>query len=166
MQEHFSINRAASLLERTQRTVKRALRDTPPDSHERGQPRWRLARIVSALERNAARPANHGGGSGDQLAECDAAFKEFDRRFDKMKAEPSLAKRRKLARSMAPLIARTIRLMRARDTACGLHPDHADLRGDKMFLLVMLGFEEPCAWTKSEVWENLDTSGHSDDDAA
>ena len=46
MQNHLSINFAAEMLERTRRTIKRALRHVPPDSHERGQPRFPVVEVV------------------------------------------------------------------------------------------------------------------------
>lgn len=43
--------------------------------------------------------------------------------------------------AVAPLIAKTINLMKACDTADGLHPDHVVLRGNRVFMLLMAGFE-------------------------
>src|ERR1700733_5054559 len=62
----MSISGASEILERTRRTIKRALRDTEPNSYVRGQPRWKLAVIVDALARNTA-PKNGGGWSGDEI---------------------------------------------------------------------------------------------------
>jgi hypothetical protein len=46
----FSINSAAEVLERDRRTVTKALRHTPPDAKQKGQPRWRLRTILDALD--------------------------------------------------------------------------------------------------------------------
>jgi hypothetical protein len=72
MQNHLSVNAASEMLERTRRTVKRALRNVPPDSHERGQPRWRLANIVKALEKSATpKTATH-------AYQCDSEDNELE----------------------------------------------------------------------------------------
>jgi len=157
MQTHFSVNAASELLERNRRTVKRALRDTPPDSFERKQPRWKLSKIVAALDRNADRPANHNGGNGNDLDDqCKAAFAKFDAAYEKMKALPSLAKRREMSIEFAPnMIAEAVHAMKARDTADGLHEEHVDLRGERIYFLMMIGFETPCSWTRDQVWDHL-----------
>jgi hypothetical protein len=152
----FSVNGAAEVLEKDRRTLVRALRHTKPDAHEGRHPRWRMTTILGALELNAPRPERHVG-SGDQLdEECKAAFAKFDGAFEKMLALPSLVKRREMAIKFAPtMITEAIRAMRARDAGDELHPDHVDLRGDRVFFLMMIGFETSCEWTRDQVWENL-----------
>lgn len=157
MQNHLSVNAASEMLERTRRTVKRALRHVPPDSHERGQPRWRLPAIIEALESSGA-PMTQPRcfGNVDHSADrCDALFAQFDAAFDKLKALPTLAARRAAAIKLYPMIEEAISAMRARDTADGLNADHVSLRGDRVFQLLMIGFESPCNWSRDEVWENL-----------
>jgi hypothetical protein len=46
----FSANAIADLLERDRATIVRALRDTPPDGKERGQPRWKMTTALDALD--------------------------------------------------------------------------------------------------------------------
>ncbi len=77
----------------------------------------------------------------------------------KMKAAPSLKARRTLAIALAPFIAETIRLMRQRDMADGLHTDHVALRADRIFTLLMIRFCDPCRWSKEQAWEHLDATG-------
>jgi hypothetical protein len=48
----FSEFAASTLLERDRQTIARALRNTPPDGKERGQPRWKMSTIVTAMERH------------------------------------------------------------------------------------------------------------------
>jgi phage terminase Nu1 subunit (DNA packaging protein) len=49
--ELYSAYAASRALEKDRQTIIRALRDVPPDSEEKkGQPRWKLATIVKALE--------------------------------------------------------------------------------------------------------------------
>jgi hypothetical protein len=61
MKNHFSINRAADLLERDRATLVRALRHVKPDGHQRGQPRYTMRTITDAL---AAQEARNNGSTG------------------------------------------------------------------------------------------------------
>jgi hypothetical protein len=40
--------------------------------------------------------------------------------------------------------------------ADGNDEEITELRCDKMFLLYLRGFEDPCAWSMSEVWAAVD----------
>src|SRR5438105_3322496 len=55
MKNLFSVNKAADLLERDRATLVRALRHVKGDSHERGQPRYRMRTITDALAAQEAR---------------------------------------------------------------------------------------------------------------
>jgi hypothetical protein len=157
MQNHLSVNAAAEMLERTRRTVKRALRNTPPDSYEHGQPRWRLPKIIQALESSGApmTQPRYAVTGNDLVDQCDAAFAQFDAAFEKLKALPTLATRRAAAIKLFPMAEMAIAAMQARDAADGLHPDHVALRGDRVFHLLMIRFEGPCGWSRNQVWEQL-----------
>jgi hypothetical protein len=159
MQSHLSVNAASELLERARRTVSRALRGVPPDSHERGQPRWRLPTIIKALQSSGApmiqpRPAS--GGDDDRLErECVAAFAKFDAAVAVMAKLSTLAQRRARAIELGELANDCIVKMRARDEATDLHPQHVDLRGQEVLRLMMWGLCGPCQWTKEEVWKHI-----------
>lgn len=157
MQNHLSVNAASELLERTRRTIKRALRHVAPDSHERGQPRWRLPIIIEALETSGApmTQPRHVDSVGQLAQQCDALFTQCDTGFGKLKALPTLPARREAAIKLYPAIDQMIRAMRARDMADGLHEDFVYLRADRVFNLMLLGFEGPCEWTRDEVWTHL-----------
>lgn len=158
MQNHISVNRAAEMLERTRRTVKRALRDVPPDGFERGQPRWRLANIVKALERrtNKTSYAYQGDGEDDVLEQEHAsAFAKFEKAFDAMKKLPTLERRRARSVELGNLVDDCIAKMKARDEFTNLHPDHIALRGQEVYRIMMWGFCSPCEWNKSEVWTHV-----------
>lgn len=157
MQNHLSVNAASELLERTRRTIKRALRHVAPDSHERGQPRWRLPKIIRALETSGApmTQPRHVGSAGQLADRCDALFAEFDAAFGKLKALPTLPARREAAIKLYPAIDEIMRAMRERDAADGLHEDFVYLRADRVFNLILLGFGGPCQWTRDEVWRYL-----------
>jgi hypothetical protein len=49
--KRFSEFSASTLVERDRQTIARALRNTPPDGKERGQPLWKMSPIVTAMER-------------------------------------------------------------------------------------------------------------------
>lgn len=157
MQNHLSVNAASEMLERTRRTVKRALRHVPPDSHERGQPRWRLPKIIEALQSSGApmTQPRHGGNVSDLNEQCNALFTQFDTAFDSLKALPTLPARREAAIKLYPAIERMMSAMRARDRADGLNEDYVSLRADRVFNLMLIGLEGPCEWTRAEVWAHL-----------
>ena len=104
----------------------------PPDCSERGQPRWRLPKIIKALETSGApltqpRFVENGGGLDTR---CGDLFSQFDAGFDKLKSMPTLSARRAAAIKLHPMIKEAISAMRVRDTAAGLNADHVSLRGD------------------------------------
>lgn len=103
----FSLNAAATLIEKDRATLVRALRRTPPDACEGRHPRWRLRTILDALATHEQQVAVQTGGypRSDIADRCDAAFAEFDQRFDAMKAAPTLTQRREMSIALAPLIA-------------------------------------------------------------
>ena len=51
MSQTFSANRIAELLERDRATIVRALRHTPSDATEKGQPRWKMTTALAAVDR-------------------------------------------------------------------------------------------------------------------
>ena len=100
MQKHFSAHAASVLLERSERTIRKALRDVLPDSHERGQARYRLAKIISAVDRNADRAARCDGVNVEVLAridELERLFKELDDGVARLMREPDLKRRREIS---------------------------------------------------------------------
>jgi hypothetical protein len=79
----FSINAASELLERDRRTVGKALRHVPPDKKEKGQPRWRLPTILSALDQlpgssGAPRRHNADHGTASDAEFIDKTFTVFE----------------------------------------------------------------------------------------
>ena len=162
MQNHFSVNAAAEMLERTRRTVKRALRNTPPDSTERGQPRWRLPRIIQALESSGAPMTRHNSGDVFNLDALNAdldrdrrtlsLFDNFNAAFEEMKAERSVEKRRAMAISLAPTFYAAFMNYRAHCIASGEFIDGGE-RAECMLSRLLDGFEKPCRWTHDEAWK-------------
>jgi hypothetical protein len=107
MNNLFSINRAADLLERDRATLVRALRHVPPDGYERGQPRWLMPTIIDAL---AIKPQarRETGKFRDRYSLRSKVLDDMRRTFEKVVAligaEPSLDNRREMALQLAPLL--------------------------------------------------------------
>jgi hypothetical protein len=101
----LSINKAADLLEKDRATLVRALRHVPPDSYERGQPRWSMQTIRNAL---AVKPhERHAIGKfrdrySLRSTKLDRMRLEYEKGLALVGAEPSLAKRREIALKLAP----------------------------------------------------------------
>jgi hypothetical protein len=146
----FSAYAAAELLERDRQTITRALRSTPPDGKERGQPRWKMSTIVEALEKHRG---GNGGGNGTTASPPEYA--QYDRAYDAMKALPTLAARRKQAVKLVPVIDDMMAALRAQGRDAGEDSFVTDLRGDKVYQLTLRGFEGPCEWSHDQVWDHL-----------
>ena len=159
----FSINAAAEILERDRRTITKALRNVEPDAHERGQRRWRLPKIIKALETSAPMTKQRYNSGVDNVHSDLAAdlendrrtlflFDDFNRAFERMEAEPSFTKRRQMAISFAPTMIKTcVERYRAHCHAADCFID-ADIRArDCMWGHLLELFEKPCAWTCDEV---------------
>jgi hypothetical protein len=109
MENLFSINRAADLLERDRATLVRALRHVPPDDYERGQPRWRMQTIRNAL---AVKPKQrHATGKfrdrySLRSTKLDRMRLEYEKDLALIGAEPRLDRRREMAITLAPALAK------------------------------------------------------------
>ena len=108
MNNLFSINGAADLLERDRATLVRALRHVPADGYTKhGQPRWRMETIRNAL---AVKPQarRKTGKFRDRHSlrstKLDRMRLEYEKGLALIGAEPSLDKRRELALQLAPLL--------------------------------------------------------------
>jgi hypothetical protein len=156
----FSISGASDAIGRSRRTVAKALANVKPDAIRSGLKLWSMAKIIAAVNANTEAPLITKTDGGTVLtgiaAQAAIAFEEFDKAYDAMKALPSLQARRAAAHKMQPLFAESISLMRGRDRDAGLHPEHVDLKADKVAFLMVRGFEGPCEWSLSEVWQAMD----------
>src|ERR1700688_176974 len=101
MKQLFSAYGAARVLEVDRETITRATRGLAPDGFERGQPRWRLSRIVEVLN---ARQATKSGNS-----QVDGALLSYFDRLDaldaRVRAAPTLEARRTLGPELFPVLA-------------------------------------------------------------
>jgi len=108
MNNLFSINRTAGLLERDRATLVRALRHVPADGYAKhGQPRWRMETIRNAL---AIKPQarRETGKFRDRYSlrstKLDSMRREYDKQIALIRAEQSLDNRREMALKLAPLL--------------------------------------------------------------
>jgi hypothetical protein len=108
MNDLFSINRAADLLEKDRATLVRALRHVPAEGYTKhGQPRWSMQTIRNAL---AVKPqARHATGKFcDQYSlrstKLDRMRLEYEKALALIGGELSLDKRREMALKLAPLL--------------------------------------------------------------
>ena len=167
MDNVFSINAAATLLECDRQTIVRALRHTPPDEGEGRTRRWRMSTIFWAMQahvqkRSKPSPKPNYGGFADLNADLEndlqtlPLFDALNSAFAETEAEPNLAKRRKMAISFAPkMIQACIEAYRAYCDAedCFIDPD---VRATQvMWSHLLKKFEKTCEWTFSEVGKHF-----------
>jgi hypothetical protein len=158
MKTLFSAFAASELLEKDRQTIVRALRNTKPDGQERGQPRWKMSTIVTAMERHNRANGGDNGTTGANPPE----FAVFDLAFDKLEALPTLAARRKRAVQLVPLIDDMITALRTRGREAGEGWEVTGIRGDRVYQLTLAGFQGPCQWSHDQVWTNLNVDDGAD----
>jgi hypothetical protein len=114
MSNLFSINKAADLLERDRATLVRALRHVAPDSHERGQARYRMKAITDALMAHEARNNGSSHLGHDALRsrlgvvadELERTHKAIDEKRALIKKLPTLEEKQPHSRAAMKLIER------------------------------------------------------------
>jgi hypothetical protein len=148
MKQLISAYGASRLLERDRQTIERAVRGLAPDAIERGQPRWRLARIVEAL---TARVARNNGDRPQHDPALQARFDQLDELDARVRAAPTLQKRRQMARELFPVLADTDLAMRDDGRRSGEHPELTGHRCDRHLQTVLWTLREPCDWTFEEI---------------
>jgi hypothetical protein len=168
----FSISGAADALNRSRRTVTKALANVKPAAIRHGLKLWRIADIIAAINNHTEAPLitrSRNGGSEvltGLAAEAAVAFEAYDRAYDALKALPTLQARRAAARRLQPLFSEAIQLMRDRDRDAGLHPEHVDLKADKVAFLMVRNVEGPCRWSLDEAWGAMYPDDGEDEEAA
>ncbi|MGY4496961.1 hypothetical protein ACVWYH_000888 [Bradyrhizobium sp. GM24.11] len=109
MENLFSINRAADLLERDRATLVRALRRTPPDAYQNGQRRYTMKTITDALAVKA-QPRRETGKFRDRYSigrskALDGLRLMFEKGIAAIEAEPSFDRRREMAVALVPVLS-------------------------------------------------------------
>jgi hypothetical protein len=155
--DHFSISGAADALQRTRRTITRALRGTKPDSVDHGVAKWAMRTIVDSVNRKTQAPILNANSRGDQseLAdEAETAFKAFDDAMAALIKLKTVEQRRAAGREIGKqnLLANVCSTMLERDLADGLDDEHAHLRSQNVYMLCMQGFKLHCEWTGLQAW--------------
>lgn len=145
MKQLVSAYGASRLLERDRQTIERALRGLEPDAHERGQPRWRLARIVEALSERNGRSSTSGNGT------LQARFDKLDALDARVRSAPTLHQRRKLARELFPVLADVDRLMRDDGRRSGEYRELTGHRCDRHMQTMLWTLHEPCGWSFEKI---------------
>jgi hypothetical protein len=161
----YSANQLAEMLEKDRGTIVRSLRNVSPDAETtKGRPTWKLATAARALEKHNRAQDGGSGNSGAAVANP-PEYAAYDRAFDKLEALPTLPARRKAAIAIMPMLHGMIAALRKQGHEVSQHPEHVELRGDRVYQLMMLGFQGPCEWTHDQVWANLNHVGVPTDDA-
>lgn len=139
---------ASRLLERDRETIQRAVRGLAPDSSEKGKPRWRLARIVEALNE---RVASNSGKRPQHDPALQARFDHLDALDAQVRAPLTLQKRWQIARELFSVLADTDRAMRDDGRRSGECPELTAHRCDRHVQTVLWTLREPCGWTFEEI---------------
>jgi hypothetical protein len=159
----FSAFAAAELLERDRQTIIRALRNTAPDGRDGGHARWKMSTIVDALDRHGNSNSQSKGNSDAANANPPPEYAQYDAAFAALEALPTLPARRKAAVEIMPTLHAKIAALGRQGRDAGEHVDHTALRGDRVYQLMMLGFQSPCQWSHDQVWQNLNSVGFDED---
>jgi hypothetical protein len=166
----FSISGAATALNRSNRTVTRALQGVRADEIRSGLKLWAMSTIIRCINERTRAPLVNAASTNAELREL---FEQIDDADAEMRAIESLAGRRAYARkTLLPLLHEVDRAMRADGKACGEDERLTSLRCDqhlRVFLVSGLGPDatNACDWSPSECWSAYN-SGYDDkgDEAA
>jgi hypothetical protein len=151
----FSISGAADALQRSRRTISKAMKNVTPDAVRSGLSLWKIGKIIEMVNTRTEAPVlPTTAGEQTQLARnASEAFAEFDDAWETLTKLRTQAARRAAALKMVPLLNTVTETMEQRDLADDLHPEHASLRAQNVWRLCLRGFQHHCNWTSSEVWQ-------------
>jgi hypothetical protein len=159
--ELFSINAAANLAERDRQTLVRALRHVEPDGRERGQARYTMATIMTALINHEVRTGSHqrrcvapnafGAGS----ARLDEMRTKFDAAVEYAKTMKPIKKRREYALSTLAVLVSDFEdaYFEHRQTLPLDAQDQFSIRGEVNVSNMIKAALEACEWSHAEGWE-------------
>jgi hypothetical protein len=146
----YSVYGAARALERDRQTIERVVRDLVPDAHEKGQPRWRLARIVEVL--NAKRSK---GNADDVSHDLQAKFDDLETRYDTVRNAPTLRERRKLAPPFFRFLVEVEDAMRADAKRSGEDARIIGLRVSEHTRVYVATLRQALGWNFDETWDEF-----------
>jgi hypothetical protein len=156
----FSVNAIAEALEKDRATVKRALRNTPPNGKERGQPRWKMSVAVAAIDAlpgtNYEKPRRHSNNSGGGDPRIAKLYDDIQVAFDELQAIEDLEQRRAVAREKTgPLIAYNNEHLRDWSIENGHSEELASYRSENLWHLSINIVRHYCEWTDEEAYDEL-----------
>jgi hypothetical protein len=161
----FSANAIADLLERDRATIVRALRDTPPDGKERGQPRWKMTTALDALDQlpgshnartSPQRRANNRTDDGWRDPRITKAYDGVLEWYDELQAIDGLEQRRAAAKEkVGPLIAYNNEHLRDWNIENGHSEELAGHRAECLWKMSLNFARILCEWTDEEVYDEL-----------
>jgi hypothetical protein len=165
----FSISAASEALNRSRRTIAKGAGECEaggdPERVEALE-NGRHHRGSEHTHRSAAdHPIYNGGALTGLAAETALAFEKYDQAFDEMVELPSVSERRAATYRLAALAEEAF-AEHDRDVDGGLHPEHVELKGQRVCQLLVLGLEGPCGWTSSQAWEWFNADDGKDSEAA
>jgi hypothetical protein len=120
--------------------------------------RWRLPRIVEALN---AQPARNNGGRSQHDPALQVHFDRLDALDARVRGAPTLEERRTLARKLFPVLARVDRLMRGDARRSGEDPQLTGYRCDRHLHTVLWTLREPCGWHFDEIWSEFNSAAET-----
>jgi hypothetical protein len=147
----FSINKAADLLERDRATLVRALRHVPPDGYQGGQPRYTMKTITDALavkphERRETGKYRDRYSLGRDKA-LDGLRLMFEKGVASISAERSLDRRREMAVALARLLQEYQSLYLSTGRSLGIADDEAlGARADLILAEMLDEVSEAAEW--------------------
>jgi hypothetical protein len=148
---------ASRLLERDRQTIERAVRGLTPDTFQNGKPRWRLARIVDALNARGGRNYRPSDAVNHDL---ERRFAELEQRYDAVRTAPTLEERRRLARAFFAFLAETEDAMYADARRSGEDPRLTSLRVAEHTRLHVATLRHALGWNFDEAWAEFMKADH------
>jgi hypothetical protein len=140
-----------------------------PAAIRSGSKLWKMADIIEAVNTRTEAPlitrSYNGGALTGLAAETALAFEKYDQAFDEMVELPSVSERRAATYRLAALAEEAF-AEHDRDVDGGPHPEHVELKGQRVCQLLVLGLEGPCGWTSSQAWEWFNADDGKDSEAA
>jgi hypothetical protein len=159
----FSISGAADALQRSRRTISKAMKDVTPDAVRSGLSLWKIGKIIEMVNARTEAPILPIRTEQTQLArDASEAFAAFDDAWETLTKLKTLAARRAAARKMVSLLNAVTGTMEQRDLADDLHPEHASLRAQNVWRLCLRGFQHHCNWTGAEAWHVFNSETEED----
>ena len=171
MQTH-SVNSLAEEFEVDRGTMVKALRNVPFDAEiKKGRPTYKTSTAARALEAYRKHSDRTIGGHNSRVGHNSnlddgwqdpllvRLYSDWDKAYTAMSKLKSLGERRHAAIQMAPMLAQMDKMSRERGVENGNGEELTQLRADKLFQLELIGFEQCCSWSRSEVWKHVGTTG-------